>query len=279
MKLDNRRKYYLILDCETATLPCAMEYPAAVRKNIAIAKPLIYDFAWKIVDKLGRVYCERNFLISEIFSVPDVFNTAYYAEKRPLYLEMLARGEITLTDWRTATAFFEEDLNCVCAVGAYNSMFDYKKAIPFTETYINNLYSIHYQTWYARQREICDTLANGRKPNNSEFNGETFTFRENEKPLFDIWGMACTHLLNNDDYRSKCLEENWITESGKFYKTSAETAYRFVMGDDDFIEAHTALDDVTIETLLFSQSVKKARNKVEPMGIVYFPFRIVGKIE
>lgn len=279
MNFDRRRKYYMILDCETATLPCAREYPEELKKNIAIAKPLIYDFAWRIVDKLGRVYAERKFLISEIFSVPDIFNTAYYAEKRPLYLEMLAKGETTLTDWRTATTFFESDLEVVEAVGAYNSMFDYKKAIPFTETYINNLYSPNFYKWYDNQKVICEHIAYGRTNSNPKFNGEVFEFRTIEKPLFDIWGMACTHLLNNDDYRQMCIDNSWFSASGKYYKTSAETAYRFITNDNDFIEAHTALDDARIETELFALSVKKAKNKVVPMGIVYFPFRIVGKVD
>lgn len=279
MKFDKRRKYYMILDCETATLPCAKAYDEDIRKNIAIAKPLIYDFAWRIVDKLGRVYVERNFLISEIFSVPEIFNTAYYAEKRPLYIEMLRKGETQLVSWLEATKIFEEDLTVVEAVGAYNAMFDFKKAIPFTEAYINNLYSDNFYTWLYKQEKICDSIAYGKKHGGKNFNGEYFLFRGTKVALFDIWGMSCTHLLNNDEYRRICADNDWYTQSGKYYKTSAETAYRFVMGDSDFIEAHTALDDATIETILFAMSIKKAKNKVEPMGIVYFPFKIVGKVE
>ena len=83
-KYDKRRKYYMILDCETATLPCANQYTEEERKNVAIAKPLIYDLGWKIVDKLGVVYNRENYLITEIFSVPQIFDTAYYKDKRPI---------------------------------------------------------------------------------------------------------------------------------------------------------------------------------------------------
>ena len=76
MKLDKRRKYYIVLDCETATLPYAANFDGEARKRIAIAKPLIYDLGWTIVDRQGRVYARRNFLITEIFSVPAIFNTA-----------------------------------------------------------------------------------------------------------------------------------------------------------------------------------------------------------
>ena len=66
VKFDRRRKYYLVLDCESATLPCAGNLPTEAKKNVAIAKPLIYDLGWKIIDKKGRVYSRKNFLISEI---------------------------------------------------------------------------------------------------------------------------------------------------------------------------------------------------------------------
>lgn len=278
-KLDRRRKYYMILDCETATLPCASEYDGNARKKIAIAKPLIYDLAYTITDKNGNIYGRRSFLITEIFSVPSVFNTAYYAYKRPIYLDRLAKGETILTDWRTASAILETDLALVDGVGAYNSMFDFKKALPFTELYINNLYSPDFYKWEARQKFICDEIASGnRRENPNEFDPETFRFRGKVYKLFDVWGMACEYLLDNDEYREACYENRWYTESGKYFKTSAETAYRFCANEVDFIESHTAIDDAEIETFLFSLAVKQAKNKV-PFGITYFPFRILGTFE
>ena len=68
-KYDRRRKYYMVLDCETATLPCAAEYSGAARQAIAIAKPLIYDLGWQLIDSTGRVYRKKSYLITEIFSV------------------------------------------------------------------------------------------------------------------------------------------------------------------------------------------------------------------
>ena len=97
-KYDKRRKYYIVLDCETATLPEAINYDGEERKNIAIAKPLIYDLGWKVIDAQGRTYARKNYLISEIFSVPAIFDTAYYASKRCVYLEKLEKGEIQLHD-------------------------------------------------------------------------------------------------------------------------------------------------------------------------------------
>ena len=73
--LDKRRKYYLILDTETATLPFvkSKNYTEANRKKIAIMKPLVYDIGWKIIDRQGRTYRRKNYLISEIFCNWEIF--------------------------------------------------------------------------------------------------------------------------------------------------------------------------------------------------------------
>lgn len=276
--LDRRRKYYLVLDCETATLPYAMNFSEAEKKNIAIAKPLIYDLGWQVIDRQGRIYRRKSFLISEIFSVPAVFNTAYYAHKRPIYIDRLEKGEIVLTDWRTAINELLTDIEQVEAVGAYNSMFDFKKAIPFTELYINKLYSKDFYSWEKMQNKICDGIASGKKTRNEEFDGDNFIFRSKKYPLFDVWGLSCKYILDNDNYRNMCIENGWITASGKYYKTSAETCYRFFKGNNDFIESHTAIDDTEIESEIFTEILRRTKNKFE-IGIIYFPFRMVGKIE
>ena len=276
--LDRRRKYYLVLDCETATLPYAANFDAVARKKIAIAKPLIYDLGWQVIDRNGKVYRRKSYLISEIFSVPAVFNTAYYASKRPIYIERLEKGETTLTDWRTAIKDLLSDIEQVESVGAYNSMFDFKKAIPFTETYINKLYSKDFYEWESFQNKICDGIASGRKTRNENFDGENFIFRNKKYPLFDVWGLSCKYILDNDEYREMCVNNDWITASGKYYKTSAETCYRFFKGNDDFIESHTAIDDTEIESEIFTEILRRTKNKFE-IGIIYFPFRIVGRIE
>lgn len=278
-KYDRRRKYYMVLDCETATLPCASQYDEVQRKNIAITKPLIYDLGWKIVDRNGIVYNRMNFLISEIFSVPSVFDTAYYAEKRPIYLEKLRNGEIVLTDWQTAITAFIDDLAVVDAVGAYNSMFDFKKAIPFTELYIGQLYSPNFHDWLRWQSKSCEWFANGGKATGKEiFEESVFRFRGKAYPLFDLWGLSCQHILNCDEYKQMCVDNNWQTASGKYFKTSAETAYRFLSGKTDFDESHTAIDDCDIEAELFAEIIKRTKNKWE-MGITFFPFRLLGKVE
>ena len=53
---------------------------------------------------------------------------------------------------------------------------------------------------------------------------------------------------------------------------------KFINKNNDFEEAHTALNDSEIESKIFSKIVKKSLKNLE-IGIIYFPFRILGKIE
>lgn len=279
-ELDRRRKYYLILDCETATLPYTAKFTSPKEKQrVSIAKPLIYDIGWTVVDKKGNIYKKKSFLVSEIFSVPSVFNTAYYAEKRPIYLERLKGGAIDLVTWETAISELVHDMELVEGVGAYNAMFDFKKAIPFTELYINNLYSPNFNKWEEFQNSCCDEIVNGYcQSANRQFEPDIFRFRGKAYKLFDVWGLTCVHLLNNDEYKRACLENGWKTESGKYFKTSAETAFRFCANSGEFEEEHTALSDAEIESFLFGEAVRRNKGKFE-FGIVFFPFRELGTVE
>lgn len=273
-----KKLYYMVVDTETATLPFANEIAhgdSERKKRIAIAKPLVYDIGWTITDRQGKIYERKQFLIAEIFSVPSVFNTAYYAEKRPRYLEMLRRGETSVMPWDSVMEIFMADLEKVDAVGAFNSMFDFKKAIPFTELYIRKLYSPDYYKWEQIQRNMSIAIAEGtvNKKNENDFENDVFRFRGNEYTLFDLWGLATSHLLNNATYKNECLMHNLFTASGTFFKTSAESSYKYLVNKYDFVENHTALDDAEIETFILSKIA--AKHAITP-GIRFFPFRDLG---
>lgn len=269
---------YMVFDCETATLPFANEIANGdneKKKRIAIARPLIYDMGWTITNRKGEIIEKKQYLIAETFSVPSVFNTAYYSEKRPLYLDMLVKGETSVKPWQEVMEVFEQDLQKVNAVGAYNSMFDFKKAIPFTELYIKKLYSPSYYEWEQMQRNLCYTIANNpyHKEEDKNFDGDNFSFRGSNYPLFDLWGLATSHLLNNATYKKRCLDNNMLTASGTYFKTSAEASYRYLADMYDFDEAHTALDDAIIETFILSKIAKRSAITI---GISFFPFRELG---
>lgn len=214
--------------------------------------------------------------MSEIFSVPSVFNTAYYATKRPLYLNMLASGDIELKSWLEISKILQRALGEVEAVGAYNAMFDFKKAIPFTELYISKLYSENYYEWEREQYESIVKSTRTPRRARHEFEADIFRYKGEVYPLFDVWALACQNLTGDEGFKSYCEENERVTTSGKYYSTSAETVYQYLTDDPNFDEAHTALADAEIEAEIFGKVIRGKRKNLT-MGIVYFPFKMIGE--
>ena len=198
-----RKKFYLTLDTETATLPFANEIAktASEKQKIAIAKPLVYDIGWTITDRTGNIYKKVNYLIQETFFVPNVFNTAYYCNKRPIYMKLLADGFVTAKTWNDAIEELLNDLDYCDIATAYNACFDFKKAIPFTETYIKHLYSADYNEWEKQQKKKCKAIVKGKNDaENPDYLKPVFKIRGFEFPIADLWGIACDRLINIDKY-------------------------------------------------------------------------------
>lgn len=271
-----KKKTYLVLDTETATLPFANDLckDAEQKKKIAIAKPLVYDIGWVITDRQGNVYKKVNYLVQETFFVPQIFNTAYYVNKRPIYFDLLSKGLIQVKCWNDIMVELKTDLdNCDIAT-AYNACFDFKKAIPFTEQYIQNLYSVNYNAWEQYQYSRCQEIISGTdESKNPDYLTPIFNFRNSEYPLCDLWGLSCNRLINKEKYKNYCLKNNLLTSSAMYFKTSAETCFQYVMKEYQFVEDHTALSDAEIESKILIKALKKG--KIEP-SIDAFPFRDLG---
>ncbi len=271
-----KRKYYLILDTETATLPFAdrIATTAEQKKKIAIAKPLVYDIGWTIATTQGEIVDRKNFLVQETFFVPNVFNTAYYKEKRPLYMEKLAKGEIKVDCWNNIIDILLADLRKVNVSTAFNACFDFKKAIPFTERYISALYSTDYNKWETRQYHVCKKIVEGKdNSKNAEYLNPYLELRNEKFDIIDLWGLACDRLINIPKYKNFCLDNSFVTNSAIYFKTSAEVVFQYLNKDITFEEKHTALDDSEIETFILSKCLKKG--KIIP-NIESFPFRKLG---
>lgn len=266
----------MVLDTETATLPFANDLckDAKQKQKIAIAKPLVYDIGWVIIDRQGNIIKKVNYLVQETFFVPAVFNTAYYRDKRPIYINLLNNKEIFAKTWNEIAEELSIDLGLCDMVTAYNACFDFKKAIPFTERYIYHLYNKDYNIWEEQQKSRCIDIINGKnESDNPDFLTPVFEFRGKKYPMCDLWTVACEKLINIDKYRNYCLDNSLLTASALYFKTSAETSFQYLMKNHNFIEDHTALSDAEIEAQILLKALKKG--KVNPI-VGAFPFRELG---
>lgn len=271
-----KKKYFMTVDTETCTLPFANQLckNAEQKKNVAIAKPLVYDIGWVISDRLGTEITERNFLVQETFFVPSVFSTAYYQEKRPIYMEKLEAGEIQVATWNEIMEIFCADADKCDILTAYNAAFDFKRAIPFTERYIKHLYSNDYNEWEKKQFASAKKIAaGGNSGSNKEYLHPILKLRGRSYPVADLWAIACDRLININKYRNYCLEREYLTASAKFFITNAEVCFQYLANQHDFIEEHTALSDARIENVVRIMASKKG--KIDPL-LEAFPFRHLG---
>jgi hypothetical protein len=258
----SKKNYYLVLDTETATLPCVNEIANSdkERKNIAIAKPLVYDVGWVIMDTKGNIEKKVNYLVQETFAVPVIFNTAYYADKRPLYIAMLKANTIALKVWNDIVSELLEDCKKCRAVCAYNAAFDFKKAIPFTERYIEAVYSENFAEFENKEKWNCKRIAKGQNDRkNPDYTNPVFHLRENDFDIIDIMDLAVNRILNSDKYRHFALNNGLITEGIQSFSATAENCYRYIHRNTDFIESHTALDDALIESEILVKILRKGK--------------------
>ena len=193
MKVDKRKHYFIVLDTETAN---------------TIEQPLPYDIGWAVCDKHGNIYAERSFIVAEIYlDMKDLMQTAYYAEKIPMYNKEIKQGKRVIKSFWNIRKQFMDDIKTfnIKEVGAYNMGFD-KRAL-------NNLIRYTTKSW-----------ARWFFPYGTEY--------------FCIWNMACTSILNRPSFIKFAESNNLLSECGNI-KTSAETAYQYITKDTDFIENHT----------------------------------------
>jgi hypothetical protein len=270
----SKKKLYLILDTETATLPYIEGLKPSDKQKISISKPLIYDIGWIIQDRKGNILEKKNFLIQEIFFTPIIFNTAYYKEKRPLYIDMVEKNKIEVKKWNEVTKNLLTDLQKVEFCSAYNACFDYKKAIPFTDNYITALYSNHFQIYEEQQKaSIKRIIKNEKMPSNSNYLDSVFELKGLQFPIVDIWAVACEYLLNNRNFKNYCFNNHQFTKSGLYFCTTAENCYNFLNKNPNFVESHTALSDSIIEGYILKKAFE--RYTIKPV-LQAFPFKKLG---
>lgn len=271
-----RKKLYLVLDTETATISQYTQLPEERQKDFALGHPIVYDIGWLLMERNGNIVKQKSYLVSETFGNVELFKTAYYKEKRNQYLIDLKQGLIVLSTWDNIMKELQADMEVSEYFCAYNASFD-MRAIRYTEKYIEMVYGDMdaYDRWVEWQLLTEEEKKARGWVKKENLNESTFSIRSG-KPLvlIDIWTVACEFLKNNEKYKAQCYD---CGAYNFYFKTSAEVVYRFFMQNDQFEEAHTALEDAKIESWLLTHFIE--RKKAITKGVVHNPFRMLGTIK
>lgn len=212
-KIDRRLTYYIVLDTE------------ACNTNVDDMKSsLVYDLGLGVFDRYGRQYEARDFVIYDIYAKEkELMKSAYYAEKLPQYEEELVNGTRTMVTLETARREVENlcKLYNVKAIIAHNANFD-TRALNNTIRYITKSKKRYF---YPYGVELWDSLK-----------------------------MAKDTICKQKTYINFCHENGYLTNHKKpQVRATAEVLYRYITRNHDFIEKHTALEDVLIEKEIFAR--------------------------
>ena len=196
--------------------------------KLDLSQSLVYDIGCAIVDKKGNVYETLSFVIYETFcEMSEVMKSAYYAEKIPNYWREIADGERQLVRWFTARNEIIKLMhryNCT-TVCAHNAGFDHR-ALNNTHRYLTKS---KYRYYFHRKVEWWDTL----KMSNDIFKHKV-------------------------GYNMYCRSNGYMTKHKKpRIRLTAEILYRYLSGEHEFIEEHTGLADVLIETQILAYCLRQ----------------------
>lgn len=186
----------------------------------SIDDPIVYDIGFAVVDRTGKVYETHSYAIADVILDDEMMSTAYYAEKLPQYWDEIKSGKRLLRHFKTVKMILAD----VCkqydikVVVAHNARFDYR-SLNLTQRYIT---SSKYRYFFPYGIKIWDTLKMSREV-----------------------------LKENEDYAQFCEDNGYITKNNQ-KRFTAEILYRFITGDNEFIEKHKGLDDVLIEKDIFA---------------------------
>ena len=211
MKIDKRKKYLIGIDTETCNGLMGDD------GKLDLSQSLVYDVGWAVIDKKGKVYKTRSFVIAEIFLDKELMKGAYYSEKIPKYWEEIKKGERVLTSFFKVWKTFKKDrkeFNCK-VVFAHNAYFDYN-ALNNT---IRLLTGSKYRYFFPYKVELWDTLKMAK---------DVFS----KSPMYSIYCQKNGYLTAHK------VPQNRLT---------AEILWRYISGNPNFVESHTGLEDVLIE--------------------------------
>ena len=211
-----------------------MNYVVFDTETTSLNKPFCYNIGYIIVTEAGIVL-RRDYVVEQVWHNLPLFSTAYYAEKRPLYISAMRSRETKMEKFGYICAQMRRDfkVNNVERAFAYNSSFD------------EGVF---------------------------EFNCDWFKCINpfDEITIADIRGFVHKYLIS-ETFRQFCEDYQLFTESGN-YSTTAETMYKFVSGDLLFEEEHTALADSLIENQILRACIQCGASLEEnPKALMSIP--------
>ena len=181
--------------------------------------PLCYDLGFSVIDlDNGKAIEKHSYVVADIFCDKELMASAFFGDKIPQYWADIKSGKRMLRKWSTIRAIVREVMvqYGIDTVVAHNARFDYSSTAT-TQRYLT---CSKWRYFFPYGTKFVCTLKMARA-----------TFGKDE------------------NYIKFCEDNGFCTKHGK-PRLTAEIIYKYLTGDIEFVESHTGLEDVEIETTI-----------------------------
>ncbi len=190
-------------------------------ETTSLNKPFTYNIGYIIYDTdTETILQEREYVVEQVWHNPMLFCTAYYADKRSIYVSDMRSRKIKMEKFGYITQRMCRDFE----------QFEVERAFAYNSDFDERVFDFN-----------CDWFKCINPFDNV--------------PISDIRGFA-HHFIVDKYYKSFCDSNGYYTDSGN-YSTTAEVMYRYLTYNTDFVESHTALSDSHIELVILQQAFDK----------------------
>ena len=197
---------------------------------ITLNKPFVYDLSYLIARKVGDKYITLKSVgnvVKQVYQNKMMFETAYYSEKRKLYVSALKGKTYKQNYLGNILRQFKKDIAeyNVSMVLGYNVNADIR-SIDFTSNYLK------------LESPLKDTK------------------------VIDLMPIVVNTICDTDDYKNFAKQNNLITEKG-YYKMSVESVMKYITNDIYFVEKHLGKSDNENEIDLLNYAISKGASLIE----------------
>jgi hypothetical protein len=197
---------------------------------ITLNKPFVYDLSYLIARKVGDKYITLKSVgnvVKQVYQNKMMFETAYYSEKRKLYVSALKGKTYKQNYLGNILRQLKKDIAeyNVSMVLGYNVNADLR-SISFTSEYLK------------LDNPFTDTK------------------------VIDLMPIVVNTICDTNEYKTFAKENNLITEKG-YYKMSVESVMKYINKNVEFVEKHLGKSDNENEIDLLNYAIEKGASLIE----------------
>lgn len=203
-----------------------------------LEKPFCYNIGYTIKNiEERKTLLRREFVVEQVWHNLPLFESAYYKDKREIYVSRMKAKAIKL-----------------------------EKYGYITQQMIRDFKQFEIEFAYAYNSGFDDKVFN--------YNCEWFKVVNpfEQVKILDIRGLVHEFIAFTTEFKEFCEQHERFTDSGN-YSTTAETLYQFISGETSFIEEHTALADSEIESEILFECLDRGGQ----VGIDYKVYKTIPR--